>query len=281
MKRKRDFEIMVESSTTTRLKPDLEITIGQGEEQATKMYHSGYMAMISAYCDAAVSNGMIESETKKLAFEDIHPDTWESMMYYAEPFNRTEPDLEDAMQLYPLYQLYGFEQGTRLCEKQISTVFKQGSQHSLEKMVELYAYVSEHNIVEPKADGTTSFVALLGNAQDRCYLTSGMISKLAPTIATEDVLWQAVTKIFEDKMPKGSREDIVAEKCFPEMLSSRMSLLKISVPRVSGPAFGDGGFGLFGAARAGAPLSFREALAPAALENDAPVVHHNHVGLHF
>jgi hypothetical protein len=97
---------------------DLIIIIGSEEEEEELQYQCHFIVMAghSNYIKTVVTCNMRESQSMKLRFPDIAPDTWEAMMEFLEnPVAARGMIVQDAVLLTPYYDKYDFPKGRTLC----------------------------------------------------------------------------------------------------------------------------------------------------------------------
>lgn len=90
--------------------PDLEVVIGS--EQHLIRVHSLLMASVSDYVDTLLSSPAASaSQRMQLTFPDIPADTWNKMIRFLEPRCVDQPNLDDMLEILPLYDKYQFHSG--------------------------------------------------------------------------------------------------------------------------------------------------------------------------
>lgn len=90
--------------------PDLEVVIGS--EQHLIRVHSFMMASVSDYVDTLLSSPAASaSQRMQLTFPDIPADTWNKMIRFLEPRCVDQPNLDDMLEILPLYDKYQFHSG--------------------------------------------------------------------------------------------------------------------------------------------------------------------------
>lgn len=208
------------------METDLEVTVGEGDDQHVYHYHSLAMALLSKYVDAMLSAPMKEGATKKIAFPDITPALWENLMKYLEPGFYELPSSEEAMTLVKYYHKYDFPSGLHLCDHILSKLIAQGYKSlGSDKIAEAFVCAHTHSLETATAAGVKAVSEML-EAFYGPELSVDILKVLAPVLCEHDALWSLVVSLMDDEMPKGASKTIVAENCFPAMIANRIRAVK-------------------------------------------------------
>jgi hypothetical protein len=129
------------------------------------------------------------------------------------------------VQVGPFYVKYMFHDGVAMCDFMMNKFLSglRGTFHPSDEAAaaEVYMAAWEMDLPNARESGTKLFAYALSNKKIRKWLSLGVLIKLAPFLAKEDRLWSEVTKIVGD-VSFGEPSEIVAEKCFPRLLHSRI-----------------------------------------------------------
>lgn len=122
---KKEPSVPLVSKSLKSSEPDLQVVVGSssdGEDEETFLVHGPLLASFSDYVDTMLSVPMKESHTRRITFPDVSPDTWRKLMHFLEPGQSVQ--LEEAVELLPFYDKYGFTSAVQMCDRAACRVIK-------------------------------------------------------------------------------------------------------------------------------------------------------------
>jgi hypothetical protein len=211
--------------------PDLQVEVG--EEKKVFEYHSLFLAYQSPYIDTMLAAPMKESETKRISFPEITPETWEKMMEYLEDGGR-DMTFEDAEKVAPFYDKYQFEQGRsivdKILEKEVSdaskaiklwmkskfkervegTVICYGeNQHRLDWIIKRLLLSEKYKLEETKEACIESLASVMCDVKARLMIFVRHWIALAPFVVQDDRLWKDHVEVVLGDVGEANKERFV------------------------------------------------------------------------
>jgi hypothetical protein len=212
--------------------PDLTVVVGSGDDQKTYIYHSVILAAHSDYIDTMLATPMKESETMKITFPDINPQTWEEIMEFITASNLVSMSVDKAKRALPWFDKYEF----RECKAACNEIFS----HFLEKrnflavanlpgVIEILGAAHEYGLSACNDSIIIKLSSVLFGSSWRnslLHLTRHDIILLAPLLERYDTLWTFVHKILGDNLAH-DKALLLTNPLFPDIFLERVKTLDL------------------------------------------------------
>jgi BTB/POZ domain len=211
-------------ASTSRLRfsdPDLQIVVGEGEEQKTYEYYSPIMATHSSYIDHALAAPMREQESRSLTFPEIHPPDWDKMMSYLHAGAPAPQSVDDVRVVLNWYDKYDFDSGLEICDRVLGGIdfnAESNLDHAMAAVELVYQHSHRMTSSLPKAK---KFISdMLGSDVDAFrFFEIKHIRQLIPALRTEPDLWEKMQNFHRFPVDgDADRETYLDCLLFPDLL---------------------------------------------------------------